>query len=139
MGYYPYKSLPIFHALADKFVICDRWFSSIKGPTWPNRNFAIAGTTEKVTMPDDTDYSHYSQIETKARNFIKPFLDAEKLADYKFTSPTVFHRLYEKDIPFKVYYHDVPSTLRKPRSLSCWLSLGILQLIYSAHQGFASS
>jgi phospholipase C len=29
--------LPGLHELAQHFTICDHWFSSLPGPTWPNR------------------------------------------------------------------------------------------------------
>jgi phospholipase C len=31
--------LPVIHQLASEFAICDAWFSSLPGPTWPNRFF----------------------------------------------------------------------------------------------------
>jgi phospholipase C len=31
--------LPVIYTLATNFSICDNWFSSIPGPTWPNRFF----------------------------------------------------------------------------------------------------
>ncbi|PXA92795.1 phosphoesterase [Caulobacter sp. D4A] len=31
--------LPVIHALATNFAICDAWHSSLPGPTWPNRFF----------------------------------------------------------------------------------------------------
>jgi phospholipase C len=31
--------LPVIYTLATQFVICDHWFSSLPGPTWPNRYF----------------------------------------------------------------------------------------------------
>ena len=31
--------LPVIYELATEFAICDQWFSSIPGPTWPNRFF----------------------------------------------------------------------------------------------------
>src|SRR5262249_22780951 len=37
MGFYDRERLPFLYALADQFVVCDRWFSSVMGPTWPNR------------------------------------------------------------------------------------------------------
>src|SRR6266850_4250903 len=40
MGYYALDRLPALHALARNFTICDHWFSSLPGPTWPNRFFA---------------------------------------------------------------------------------------------------
>jgi phospholipase C len=37
--------VPVISALARNFVVCDRWFSSVPGPTWPNRFFVHAGTS----------------------------------------------------------------------------------------------
>lgn len=37
--------LPVLNFLAHQFAVCDRWFSSVPGPTWPNRFFALAGTS----------------------------------------------------------------------------------------------
>jgi phospholipase C len=37
--------LPVLNFLAQQFGVCDRWFSSVPGPTWPNRFFALAGTS----------------------------------------------------------------------------------------------
>lgn len=45
MGYYPRGFLPALHTLAEHFVVCDHWFSSLPGPTWINRLFAHAGTS----------------------------------------------------------------------------------------------
>src|SRR5258708_19161069 len=39
MGYYPLDFLPALHGLAREFMICDQWYSSLPGPTWPNRFF----------------------------------------------------------------------------------------------------
>jgi phospholipase C len=43
MGYYTGEDLPVYDLLAREFCICDRWFSPVPGPTWPNRFFAYAG------------------------------------------------------------------------------------------------
>ncbi len=43
MGYYNESSIPVYDFLARKFLICDRWFCSVPGATWPNRLYAIAG------------------------------------------------------------------------------------------------
>jgi phospholipase C len=39
------EQVPFFHALADQFTVCDRWFSSFPGSTWPNRCFLHAATS----------------------------------------------------------------------------------------------
>src|SRR5262249_28259894 len=43
MGYYTRKALPVLYSLADKFCICDRWFSSLLSSTWPNRKYLLSG------------------------------------------------------------------------------------------------
>jgi phospholipase C len=37
--------LPVLNTLAGEFAVCDHWFSSIPGPTWPNRLFIHAATS----------------------------------------------------------------------------------------------
>ncbi|MCW3070007.1 MAG: phospholipase [Solirubrobacterales bacterium] len=46
MGYYTRSDLPFYHALADAFTICDRYFGSVIGPTNPNRLYAISATLD---------------------------------------------------------------------------------------------
>lgn len=43
MGYHDGIDLPVYRHLADEFLICDAWFSSIAGPTIPNRMYSLAG------------------------------------------------------------------------------------------------
>jgi phospholipase C len=43
MGYYDAADVPVYDHLAEHFVICDRWFSSVPGATWPNRLYALCG------------------------------------------------------------------------------------------------
>jgi phospholipase C len=39
------EQLPVLNQLAQEFIICDNWFSSMPGPTWPNRFFALCGSS----------------------------------------------------------------------------------------------
>jgi phospholipase C len=43
MGHYNAADVPVYDHLAREFAICDRWFSSVPGATWPNRLYAICG------------------------------------------------------------------------------------------------
>jgi phospholipase C len=43
MGYYNEQDLPVYDYLARQFCVCDRWFSSVPGATWPNRLYSVAG------------------------------------------------------------------------------------------------
>src|SRR5437764_242228 len=42
MGYYTRADLPFYYALADAFTICDRYYSSVIGPTDPNRLYSMS-------------------------------------------------------------------------------------------------
>jgi phospholipase C len=46
MGYYNASDLPVYDFLAEHFMVCDRWFSSVPGATWPNRLYAVAGRAQ---------------------------------------------------------------------------------------------
>ncbi len=45
MSYLSRDQLPFQYALADNFTVCDRWFSSFMGQTWPNRFYLHAATS----------------------------------------------------------------------------------------------
>ncbi|MGK4004756.1 alkaline phosphatase family protein [Sorangium sp. So ce1036] len=79
MGYHVREHLPILYALADASAICERWFCSVLGPTWPNRLYLHGATSKGVS-----------------RNV--PVIG--------FTS--VFELLSDAGIPSRNYYHDVP-------------------------------
>lgn len=94
MGYYPLMFLDALHRLARDFTICDHWFSSLPGPTWPNRFFALSGTSSgRVKMPEG--FSH------------------PDLADLIFEQhqTTIFDRLNETNRSWHVYFYDFPSSL----------------------------
>jgi phospholipase C len=46
MGYYNGAILPVYDHLARNFLICDRWFCSVDGATWPNRLYAVTGRAD---------------------------------------------------------------------------------------------
>lgn len=46
MGYHVRSQIPITYAMADSGAICDRWFCSVMGPTWPNRAFLHCATSD---------------------------------------------------------------------------------------------
>jgi phospholipase C len=94
MGYYPLDFLPALHGLARDFLICDHWYSSVPGPTWPNRFFALSGTScGKVNMPGDGE--HQADLE----------------GWFQQTQDTLFDRLAKRAIPWRVYFHDIPQSI----------------------------
>lgn len=90
MAYFSLDSLPVLHKLARNFLVCDHWFSSVPGPTWPNRFFAHSGTSLGHTdMPN---------------GILHP-------AIHLYDQPTVYQRLSEAGKSWKIYYGDVPQSL----------------------------
>jgi phospholipase C len=39
------EQLPVLTALAGDFAVCDNWYASVPGPTWPNRLFACGASS----------------------------------------------------------------------------------------------
>jgi len=71
----PMEQLPALATLADTFALCTRWHCSVPGATWPNRNFAHAGTSDGTV---DIEVGFY-------------------------TNPTIFHRLTEAGRSWRIY------------------------------------
>jgi phospholipase C len=46
MGYYTRADIPVHYALADAFTVCDHYFSSVLGPTSPNRLHWMTATND---------------------------------------------------------------------------------------------
>ncbi len=44
VGYYDGADVPVYDHLAEEFLVCDRWFSSVPGATWPSRLYALCGS-----------------------------------------------------------------------------------------------
>lgn len=52
MGFYTDRELKVYDFLANHYVVCDRWFCSHPGPTYPNRFISLMGTTPNVNNID---------------------------------------------------------------------------------------
>jgi phospholipase C len=46
MGYHTRDDIPFQFALAEAFTICDAYYCSVLGPTWPNRMYWMTGTID---------------------------------------------------------------------------------------------
>ena len=49
LSYLRADDVPVYDYLARSFKVCDRWFSSVPGPTWPNRLYAATGQSGGTT------------------------------------------------------------------------------------------
>jgi len=70
MGYYDNTDLPFYYFLANTFAIGDRAFSSVRGSTWPNRDYLLVATSDGVKdtgggHPADTLATVMSELDKK--------------------------------------------------------------------------
>jgi phospholipase C len=54
--------VPVITTLAQQFAVCERWFSSLPGPTLPNRAFAHAGTSNSHVDMSPTAYFNVRSV-----------------------------------------------------------------------------
>ena len=87
MGYYTRRELPFYFDLYRSFAIGDRYFASLLGPTYPNRQYLLVGTSFG-RVHNDLDLS-----------------DSPK---------TIFEALDEAGASWKIYYEQIPFALLLP-------------------------
>ncbi|HEX3374989.1 MAG TPA: alkaline phosphatase family protein [Edaphobacter sp.] len=118
MAYYGKGSLPVLHALAQAFVVCDRWFSSMPGPTWPNRFFVHSGTSlGHVDMPE---------------GIFHPNL-------HLYNQETVYDRLQDAGKSWAIYYGDVPQSLTMTHMLKYPLNFHKVPQFFTDAKGSEAS
>jgi phospholipase C len=78
--------VPVLSRLALDFAVCDQWFCSVPGETWPNRNFLHAATSDNET-----------DIEIRA-----------------YTNRTIFELLEDNGATWRIYYDDTPQVWAFP-------------------------
>ena len=76
-------NVPVLSTLSRQFALCDAWYSSVPGPTWPNRFFAHAATS-------------------------KGFINNSQFNNYDM--PTIFESLSARGWTWRNYYHDFSQT-----------------------------
>ena len=90
MAYYPRGFLPGLHTLAEHFVVCDRWFASLPGPTWNNRLFAHSGTSLGYVKEPGGLFSSDLHL---------------------YNERTLYDELSDAGVPWRIYFGDVPQSL----------------------------
>jgi len=45
LGYFEGADLGLYQRLAHRFIVCDEWHASVLGPTYPNREYLMSGTS----------------------------------------------------------------------------------------------
>jgi len=84
------KRLPILNTLAAEFAVCERWHSSLPGPTLPNRQFVHAATSGGMADSPSTP----------------SLIWAMTVGGFEYENGTVFDRLDANCIDWHVYAGD---------------------------------
>jgi phospholipase C len=87
MGYYDREDLPISYALADNYTLCDRWFASVLGGTWPNRYCLHLGSA----------YGQQQNAEIETKGEIVSIFD-------RLTAHGISNVYYNSNLPFTATY-----------------------------------
>src|SRR6266571_4070617 len=90
MKCYAPDQLPVLTALAQEFAVCDHWFSSIPGPTWPNRFFVHAASSAGL--------DHSPAPLTMAQSIL--------FKGYTFEHGTIYDRLDNANLGWTIYKGD---------------------------------
>ncbi|KAK9090097.1 hypothetical protein Sjap_023274 [Stephania japonica] len=85
-GFRP-ESVPVYATLVREFAVIDRWFSSIPGPTQPNRLFVYSATSHGST-------SHVKKQLAKG-----------------YPQKTIFDSIHDEGLDFGIYFQNIPTTL----------------------------
>ena len=57
------SQLPVLYQLATEFAICDHWFSSLPGPTWPNRFFIHGASSAGLDhSPSNSEMTEWETV-----------------------------------------------------------------------------
>ena len=85
--------LPVLYALASNFALCDHWYSSMPGPTWPNRFFVHGASSGGW---DDSPST-------------KQMLEWE-VDGFKYPNGSIYDALDAASAPYR-FYNDTQGTL----------------------------
>lgn len=87
MKCYSKDQLPILNSLAKEYVVCDHWFSSIPGPTLPNRFFLHGASSSGLDdSPGNLEIIKWDTID-----------------GFKFQNGSIFDALDKKNIKWRIY------------------------------------
>jgi phospholipase C len=110
--------LPVLNALAEEFAVCDHWFSSMPGPTWPNRFFIHAASSGGL---DDSP----SGFEVVSSSLVD---------GYKFEHGSIFDALDARCIDWEIFEGD-----ETPQSFAIsGMNLNALQGRFTDFEDFAA-
>jgi phospholipase C len=100
LGFDTSTQLPVAFQLATEFAVCDHWFSSLPGPTWPNRFFVHGASSAGLDhSPSKADIGKW------------------EVPGFGFTYPhgSIFEALSRAGLSWRVYCDDTDAYSDDPR------------------------
>ncbi len=94
LGYYDQSDLPILHTLAHNGAVSARYFSSLLGPTWPNRLFLFTGTSCGYAEGFDSNPRVTTRCGAVQRSWFQHFDDVQVFDESGLTAVVVGLGLY---------------------------------------------
>jgi phospholipase C len=84
------SQLPVLNKLAHEFMVCDHWFASMPGATWPNRFFVHGASSGGL---DHSPSTH-------------EIVEWESVEGFSFPNGTLFDRMNSKGVKWRLYAGD---------------------------------
>ena len=90
LGFNTAQTLPALYQLASTFAVCDQWFSSLPGPTWPNRFFLHGASSNGLDhSPTSLEMAEWESID-----------------GFRYPNGSIFDRLNQNGISWRLYIDD---------------------------------
>jgi phospholipase C len=101
--------VPVISQLADEFVLFDNWYSSVPGPTWPNRFFVHAASS--------------GGLATSPTQFQESGAVIAPTSPFRFQNGSIYDRLGSRQKKWRIYHGDVhPQVLAIPGMVKQYLN-----------------
>lgn len=82
------SQLPVMYQLASQFVVCDQWFSSLPGPTWPNRFFLHGASSNGLDhSPSSAEIAEWESVD-----------------GFRYPNGSIFDAMNAKGITWRLYH-----------------------------------
>ena len=87
-GFATAEQVPVIYHLATQFALCDQWFSSLPGPTWPNRYFVHGASSAGLDHSPST----------------AEMFEWETFDGFKYPHGSIYDAMNNSGVSWRLYY-----------------------------------
>jgi phospholipase C len=147
MGYYAANDIPYFWQLAKNFLLCDNYFCSVLGPTWPNRFMLMSGNVFASPPPPGGTVISYNAGAILPVVTNPPETTTYPWQSYPAMLPSDSWKIYDDQNwgpnwlawnPPGASQSAPPTYLSTNPSWPTWWNLNVLQMLLDANNSFGS-